>query len=203
MFERKKKIYIYIYETGISRQKKLLEKSGNLLFINLIERGRTGFAMVLSHLLCSIAELERMSAWAVASVTVLQLHESRLYRSQTSELPLISTEAHPCRRRATAVTRISFICQGERSWWNIYVVPILQRRKSIKWEFFPLRGVCFASSPAFWFACSLLSWNTGKILLRSAEDNLLKPSYHMFRRKRKVLMEHVPQAHKNVVINKD
>lgn len=161
--------------------------------------------------ICSAALLSwSTSAQAVVSVTVLRLYESRLYHSQCGTRTHLRTTPAPCRSTSVQNKNSSsdqnFICQGKRSGWNICVVSIPQRRKSIKWESFPLRGAWFASNPTFWFACSLLSQNTGKILFRvpwRAEDSLLKTSYHMFRRKRKVLMERVPQAHKNVVINKD
>lgn len=136
------------------------------------------------------------AAWAAVS----------LGHGQTSKPHLLFAEVHPCGIRNTVVTRISFIWQGKYSWWNICVVAILQRRKSIMWQSFPLRGVWCASNPVFWFTCSLLSWNMGKIRFRipwRAEDHLLKPSYHTSRRKTKVLVQRIPQARKNIAFNRD
>lgn len=180
-----------------------------MLYINFVERGRIGFATVLSHLLCSFGELEHSRQWCLpVSFVSMRAAWAALSEGhgQTSKLPLLSTEVHSCRIGNTEVTKISFIWQGKYSWWYICVATILQRRQSIKWQSSPLRGVWCASSPVFSFTCSLLSWNIAKILFRipwHAEDNNLKLSYYMSRRKRKVLVEHVPQAHKNIAFNKD
>lgn len=169
--EKKKKKSIYLTKTCGSPDEKSFMKRVESCF-SLMSLREEGQDLPQCSFICSAALLSwTTSALAVVATIVLEIYKRRSFCSQcqswTDRRPDHNPDIHLRRISTVAVIRISFICQGKHSWWNICVVAILQRRKCINWEYFPLIGIWFTAKPTFWFACSLLSWNMGKNSLQS------------------------------------